>query len=75
MFDYTKGGMVSFKRMKVVKNTPQGVLENSLDWSRGLDAQGRLVTEYYPLNHRIDYGYDAIDRLTAMNWADFVSGA
>ena len=33
MFDYTKGGMVSFKRMKVVKNTPQGVLENFLDWT------------------------------------------
>ena len=29
------------------------------------------MTEYYPLGHRIDYGYDALGRLNAMNWADF----
>jgi hypothetical protein len=88
-FDYSKGGVPTYKRVVVRKSTAQGVLSNSMDWHRGIEAStGRVVNEYYPavlddsgnidlrypgMNHRVDFGYDAAGRPNLLQWADFVS--
>ena len=52
-----------------------GIHSHTMRWSRSFDAQGRVVTEYYPQDHRIDYGYDLMGRLNVLNWADRVPSA
>lgn len=85
-YDYSKGGVATFKRVTIRKDnpSPQFTRSTTLDWSLILDASGRPVTEYYPravnevgnvdlresLNHRIDYGYDQMERMNQMYWAN-----
>jgi YD repeat-containing protein len=74
-YDYTKAGATSYKALTVKKDYGGsiGVASHVMSWSRVFDSQGRLLTEYYPQLHRIDYGYDSMNRLNVMNWADFDS--
>jgi RHS repeat-associated protein len=65
-YDYLKSGATSYKSMTVTTNGGS----HRMEWSRVFDPQGRVVTEYYPEAHRIDYGYDAMSRVNVMNWAD-----